>query len=70
MTAVIQRVFSAKVTANGIFSGEIGKGLYILLGVMEGDTDEDALLIAEKISKLRIFTVSPPLRSLYHCFFH
>ena len=55
MTCVIQRVYSAKVIANGEFSGEISKGLYILLGVMEGDTEEDALLLAEKISKLRIF---------------
>ena len=56
MTAVIQRVFEATVYADGELSGKIGKGLYILLGVSIGDADEDARLLAEKISKLRIFS--------------
>lgn len=56
MTAVIQRVNKATVYADEVLSGKIGKGLYILLGVREGDNDEDCRLLAEKISKLRIFT--------------
>lgn len=56
MTCVIQRVFSAAVTADGVSRGAIGRGLYLLLGVMRGDEESDALLLAEKISKLRIFT--------------
>ncbi len=56
MIAVIQRINSATVYADGILSGEVGKGLYVLLGVSKGDTDNDALLLAEKISKLRIFS--------------
>ena len=56
MIAVIQRVNNATVYADGNFSGEIGRGLYILLGVAKGDTEEDARLLAEKISKLRIFS--------------
>lgn len=56
MIAVIQRVYDAKVVADGVFSGEIKNGLYILLGVAKGDTQEDAMLLAEKISKLRIFS--------------
>lgn len=56
MICVIQRVNNATVYADGMLSGEIGKGLYLLLGVAEGDTEEDALVLAEKISKLRIFT--------------
>ena len=56
MTAVLQIVKNAKVIANSEFSGEIGEGLYILLGVENGDTEQDALLLAEKISKLRIFS--------------
>ena len=55
MIAVIQRSNSATVYANGEFSGEIGKGLYILLGVLKGDEARDAELLSEKISKLRIF---------------
>ena len=56
MTAVLQRINRATVFADGEFSGEVGKGLYILLGVIEGDTQEDARLLCEKISKLRIFS--------------
>lgn len=56
MTAVIQRVNNATVFADGALAGKIEKGLYILLGVKEGDSDEDAQLLAEKISKLRIFS--------------
>ena len=55
MIAVLQRVNSATVYADGEFSGEIGKGLYILLGVKDGDTEADSIALAEKISKLRIF---------------
>lgn len=56
MIAVIQRVNSARVVADGIESGSIGKGLYILLGVLKGDTELDAERLADKIAKLRIFT--------------
>ena len=55
MIAVIQRVKEATVYADGELSGSIGKGLYILLGVKKGDTERDAHLLCEKISKLRIF---------------
>ena len=56
MIAVLQRINSATVYADGVLSGEVGKGLYILLGVLKGDEKKDAELLAEKISKLRIFT--------------
>ena len=58
MICVIQRVNSATVYADGVFSGSINKGLYLLLGVMSGDDEKDAALLAEKISKLRIFSDS------------
>ena len=56
MIAVIQRVNNATVYADGVLSGSISGGLYILLGVAEGDTSIDVSLLVEKISKLRIFT--------------
>ena len=56
MICVIQRVNSATVFADGELSGSIGKGLYLLLGVKVGDDEKDAVLLAEKISKLRIFS--------------
>lgn len=55
MTAVLQRIKHATVYADGLLSGEVGEGLYILLGVESADDAEDAALLAEKISKLRIF---------------
>lgn len=56
MIAVLQRVENAAVTSDGVPTGKIGAGLMILLGVLGGDGEEDALLLAEKIAKLRIFT--------------
>ena len=55
MKAVLQRINTAEVFADGEFSGKAGEGLFILLGVEQGDDRTDALLLAEKISKLRIF---------------
>lgn len=56
MIAVLQRVYNATVYADGVFSGSIQRGLYILLGVENGDNELQAELLAEKISKLRIFS--------------
>lgn len=55
MTAVLQRIKNATVYADGVLSGDVGQGLYILLGVENGDDENDAVLLAEKIAKLRIF---------------
>ena len=56
MIAVIQRVRSARVIADGALSGSCERGLYILLGVEKDDTEADSTALSEKISKLRIFT--------------
>ncbi len=55
MIAVLQRVKKAAVTADGVPTGSIKEGLFILLGVLQGDGEEDCRLLAEKIAKLRIF---------------
>ncbi len=55
MRAVVQRVSRAQVTVNGNVAGEIGLGLLVLLGVGQGDTEGDAVYLAEKVSGLRIF---------------
>ena len=55
MIAVLQRIYNATVYADGELSGTVGEGLYILLGVKSTDTERDAELLSEKISKLRIF---------------
>ena len=56
MIAVLQRVTRASVTADGVPAGSCGAGFVILLGVLEGDGEEEARLLAEKISKFRIFS--------------
>lgn len=55
MRAVVQRVSSARVTVGGEVTGEIARGLLVLLGVGQGDTEADAQWLAEKIVALRIF---------------
>ncbi|MBR4868115.1 MAG: D-tyrosyl-tRNA(Tyr) deacylase [Clostridia bacterium] len=56
MKAVIQRVSSASVIADGIPTGDIAQGYMILLGVVEEDTEAHARVMAEKVANLRIFT--------------
>jgi D-tyrosyl-tRNA(Tyr) deacylase len=48
-------VSRAKVTVNGKITGEIGRGLLVLLGVGAADTCGDADYLAEKTIGLRIF---------------
>ena len=55
MRAVIQRVAKSRVTVDGRTSGEIQRGLMILIGVEDGDTEKDAAYITSKTSGLRIF---------------
>lgn len=56
MITVVQRVKEAKVEIEGEISGEISQGFLVLLGVKEGDTDEDFDYLCRKISGLRIFS--------------
>jgi D-aminoacyl-tRNA deacylase len=55
MKAVLQRVSQASVSVEEKIVGEIGQGLLILLGVIQGDTDADISSLARKIPTLRIF---------------
>ncbi len=55
MKAVIQRVQEASVTVEGKLVSAIGKGYMLLLGVMKGDTQKEAELLARKTAALRVF---------------
>ena len=55
MRAVVQRVSSAKVTVGERVTGEIGRGLLVLLGVEQNDGPADVQYISSKIRDLRIF---------------
>jgi D-tyrosyl-tRNA(Tyr) deacylase len=53
--AVVQRVSRASATVEGRVTGEIGRGLLVLVGVATDDADGDAVAIGEKVARLRIF---------------
>jgi D-tyrosyl-tRNA(Tyr) deacylase len=55
MKAVLQRVKRASVTVEGRIVGQIGRGILVLLGVEQGDTNQDARELADKTCMLRIF---------------
>ncbi|OSZ80809.1 D-tyrosyl-tRNA(Tyr) deacylase [Chitinophagaceae bacterium IBVUCB2] len=55
MRAVIQRVSKASVTINGTIHSKIEKGLLVLVGIEDADTDEDIEWLSGKIVNLRIF---------------
>ena len=55
MRAVVQRVRRAQVVVAGEVTGQIDRGLLVLLGVSRKDTQADADYLADKIAGLRIF---------------
>jgi D-aminoacyl-tRNA deacylase len=55
MKVVVQRVARASVAIGGTVSGEISRGLLVLLGIASGDTTADGEWLAAKIAALRIF---------------
>ena len=55
MRVVLQRVAEASVKVNQETVGEIGKGILILLGIEEADSEEDMEWLINKVLNLRIF---------------
>lgn len=55
MRVLLQRVLEASVTIDGSVHSSIEKGMLILLGVEEDDTEEDANWLCAKLAKLRIY---------------
>ena len=55
MRAIIQRVSEASVSIEGKVSGQIGPGLLVLLGIVEGDSQQEADWLVAKIIRMRIF---------------
>ena len=56
MRAIIQRVLESSVKIDGEIVSKIGPGLLILLGVEEGDTEEDVAWLSGKVARMRIFS--------------
>jgi D-tyrosyl-tRNA(Tyr) deacylase len=55
MRALVQRVSAAAVSFDGERVGEIGAGLVVLLGVGQGDGEAEAVRLADKVARLRVF---------------
>ncbi|MFO1324914.1 MAG: D-aminoacyl-tRNA deacylase [Burkholderiales bacterium] len=55
MRAVVQRVRQASVAVDGQVVGAIGGGLLVLVGVTDGDGDDDRDWLVRKIAQLRVF---------------
>ena len=68
MRAVIQRVKSASVHSAGKQLGAIDQGLLILLGIEQGDAQEDIQYLVHKIARMRIFSDKNGNSVRYFCF--
>ena len=55
MRIVIQRAREASVSIGGTLNSSIGKGLMILVGICDEDTDEDIDYLCRKVVQMRIF---------------
>lgn len=55
MRLVIQRVSRASVSIGGEIHSAIGPGLMVLVGIADGDTEEDVRWLAAKTAAMRIF---------------
>lgn len=55
MKAVFQRVTEASVTVEGTQIANIGNGVLLLVGICEGDTQQEAQVLAKKVAELRVF---------------
>ena len=56
MKVVLQRVKNAYLEVDGIKISEIDKGLLLLWGIEQGDSDSDSLVLINKILNFRIFS--------------
>lgn len=55
MRLLLQRVSQASVTVDGKTVGSVNEGYLVFLGVVKGDGEEQAVWLAEKILKLKLF---------------
>jgi len=55
MRVVLQRVSRARVTIDGLVSGEIGRGYVLLVGFTAADTEDTLRWMAAKVISLRLF---------------
>lgn len=56
MRAVVTRVTEASVSIGGAVKGRIGAGFLVLLGVAPGDTEAEAVRMADRVCGCRVFS--------------
>ncbi|MCT6868093.1 MAG: D-aminoacyl-tRNA deacylase [Gilliamella apicola] len=56
MIALIQRVKQASVSVDSQIIGQIDQGLLVLLGIEQGDNEQKAIRLREKVLGYRIFS--------------
>ena len=56
MIALIQRVKQASVSVDSQIIGQIDQGLLVLLGIEQGDNEQKAIRLSEKVLGYRIFS--------------
>ena len=66
MRLVIQRVKSSKLSVDNELISEIGFGLMVFVGVCEGDTMQQVVKAANKISTIRIFEENDRMNKNIH----
>lgn len=67
MRTVIQRVSRARVSIDGMIKSRIDRGLLVLLGIEETDTQEDIEWLSGKICRLRVFNDPDGVMNLSVC---
>ncbi len=55
MRLVAQRVAEASVSIAGTAHGRCDRGLLVLLGIADGDSEDDAVRLAGRVARLRVF---------------
>ena len=55
MRCVVQRVSRASVTVEGKITGQVEKGYMVLVGVEQGDAEQDVRYCADTVAGLRVF---------------
>ena len=55
MRCVVQRVSRASVTVEGKITGQVEKGYMVLVGLEQGDAEQDVRYCADKVAGLRVF---------------
>jgi D-tyrosyl-tRNA(Tyr) deacylase len=55
MRAIVQRVSSASVSVDGEIVGQCGTGYLLLVGIATGDTDQNAVKLADRVRGVRLF---------------